>query len=194
MEEIWKDIVIEKNGITYDFTGLYQVSNLGNVRSMNFSGKVGNIKTLKTYVGNNGYMRISISHNGKITNFFVHRLVANAFIPNPDNLEQVNHKDEDKTNNNVENLEWCDNEYNLNYGTRTERCRKKYKEQAEVRAEAVKGAKNPHARKVICIETGMIFNAIVEAAEYYNISKNSIANCVRGASNTAGGYHWQYYE
>ena len=190
MEEIWKDIVIEKNGITYDFTGLYQVSNLGNVRSMNYSGKVGNVKTLKGYKRNDGYIHISISYNGKITNFFVHRLVANAFIPNPDNLKQVNHKDENKANNNVENLEWCDSEYNINYGTRTDKCRGKHKGQSE----NMKRERNPRARKVVCIETNMIFNTIIEASEYYNISKNSIANCVRGASKTAGGYHWRYYE
>ena len=69
----------------------------------------------------NGYYYVCLSKNGIVKNYFVHRLVAEVFLPNPDNLPCVNHKDEDKSNNNVDNLEWCTHEYNINYGTRNKR-------------------------------------------------------------------------
>ncbi len=107
MKEIWKDIE--------GYEGLYQVSNLGDVRSLKYAG--GNkVKILKQ--GNvNGYKRVSLHKNNKQKNYFVHRLVAMTFIPNPNNLPLVNHKDENKTNNSVDNLEWCTQKYNINYGS-----------------------------------------------------------------------------
>lgn len=110
--EIWKDIK--------DYEGLYQVSNFGNIRSLNYL-RTGKIKLKKLHYNNNGYFVVGLWKNNKGKTFFVHRLVAEAFIPNPDNLPQVNHKDECKTNNCVENLEWCSCQYNLNYGTRNKR-------------------------------------------------------------------------
>ena len=117
MEEIWRDI----DG----YEGLYQISNLGRVKSLDryivsrwgtpfcLKGKIRRLRKDKY-----GYMCLSLNKDGKIRYKTIHRLVAQAFIPNPNNLPQVNHKDEDKTNNCVENLEWCDGEYNLNYGNR----------------------------------------------------------------------------
>lgn len=112
--EIWKSIV--------GFDGLYEVSNLGNVRSVGHIVKskggtrMTNGKLLSPTLGN-GYYRVCLKHpNGKKYSKLVHRLVAEAFIPNLDNLPYVNHKDEDKTNNKVENLEYCDALYNTNYG------------------------------------------------------------------------------
>ena len=105
MEE-WKNII--------GYEGLYEVSNMGNVRNVRRN-------TLLRFSKNNyGYIQVYLYKNGIRNGFKVHRLVAQAFIPNPDNLPQVNHKDEDKTNNSVENLEWCDHKYNVNYGHRTE--------------------------------------------------------------------------
>ena len=72
-----------------------------------------------------GYYSVVLSKNGILKIFKVHRLVAQAFIPNPNNYKEVNHKDENKANNVVTNLEWCDRKYNQNYGTRTEKCSKK---------------------------------------------------------------------
>ena len=112
MDEIWKD---KKN-----YEGHYQVSNFGRVKSIKF----GKEKILKQSI-RHGYYCVVLSKNGILKNYFVHRLVAEAFIDNPDNLPQVNHKDECKTNNIVSNLEWCDRKYNINYGTRTEKCSKK---------------------------------------------------------------------
>jgi len=102
-KQVWKDI---KN-----YEGLYEVSNYGNVRSL----KYGKIKYLKPADDGNGYYFVNLSKNGIVKNFKIHRLVANAFIPNPNNLPQINHKDEDKTNNKANNLEWCNNQYNTRY-------------------------------------------------------------------------------
>ena len=113
------------------YEGLYEVSNTGRVRSVDRYVKVGyggyrlhKGKILKLELCNCGYYSVEITYKYKRNHFYVHRLVAEAFIPNPDNLAQVNHKDEDKTNNNVENLEWCNRKYNMNYGTRAERRKK----------------------------------------------------------------------
>lgn len=115
MEE-WRNII--------GFEGLYQVSNLGRLRSVDrkiwnpgkncYRNQHGKILNLSLDKG--GYLRVTLSKEGKIKQYLVHRLVAMTFIPNPDNLPQINHIDECKTNNSVINLEWCDNEYNCNYG------------------------------------------------------------------------------
>ena len=109
MMEEWKKIP--------GYEGLYEVSNMGNVRNVRRN------KLLRLSKTNNRYIRVSLCKNGIKTGLTVHRLVAEAFIPNPDNLPEVNHKDEDKTNNRVENLEWCDHKYNMNYGTRNIRAK-----------------------------------------------------------------------
>ena len=112
MEEQWKDIIIEKNGVTYDYTGLYQVSNLGRVRSLG-NDKTRKERILKPKINNKGYLQVILCKNGKVKTFLVHRLVATAFIPNPDNLPVVNHRDENPLNNCVDNLEWCTQKYNV---------------------------------------------------------------------------------
>ena len=106
------------------YEGLYEVSNLGRVRSLDMYVKVGygnyrlhKGKVLSPTKNKNGYLKVNLYCNGKQKTIDVHRLVTEAFLPNPDNLPQVNHKDENKTNNRVENLEWCDVKYNLSYGT-----------------------------------------------------------------------------
>lgn len=104
MEEIWKEI----DG----FDGDYLVSNLGNVKSL----KYGKERILKPRI-QSGYYKVLL-YNNKKHEYSIHRLVANAFIPNPNNLPQVNHKDENKLNNCVDNLEWCTRKYNQNYGNR----------------------------------------------------------------------------
>ena len=110
MIEDWKDIP--------GYEGLYVVSNNGRVMNVR-SGRV-----LRGIVNNLGYIMVGLSKSGKVKMISVHRLVAEAFIKNPDNLREVNHKDEDKSNNNVDNLEWCDRKYNVNYGSRMDKVRK----------------------------------------------------------------------
>ena len=116
MSEEWRPVV--------GYEGLYEVSSYGRVRSLDgfivdslgykrlHKGKV-----LSPAKDKNGYLKVNLHCNGKCKIIRVHRLVAQAFIPNTDNLPMVNHKDEDKTNNNIDNLEWCDQKYNINFGT-----------------------------------------------------------------------------
>lgn len=100
---IWKPVV--------GYEGLYEVSNTGLVRSLNkLKGRI-----LTPIKRKNGYLNICLYKNCKQVTKLVHRMVAEAFIPNPDNLEMVNHKDEDRTNNHVDNLEWCTRAYNQVY-------------------------------------------------------------------------------
>lgn len=108
MREIWKDIK--------GYEGIYQVSNRGNVRSLHY-----NKLRILTPLSKQGYYSVALSVNSKCKHFPIHRLVAEAFIPNPSNLPEINHKDEDGTNNSVDNLEWCTREYNNNYGSRNKR-------------------------------------------------------------------------
>ena len=122
--EIWKDIK--------DYENLYQGSNWGRVKSLdrwvkdtNGSLRFYKGRILKPGTNTCGYLQVSLYKNGKEKIFYVHRLVAEAFIPNPNNLPEVNHRDENKQNNSVENLEWCDRLYNVRYGTGIERQKKK---------------------------------------------------------------------
>ena len=147
----WRDIE--------GYEGLYQVSNLGRVRSLNCRGHKGCIGILTPRLDGKGYEMVALYKEGKARNTKIHRLVAQAFIPNPNNYPQVNHKDENKTNNDVKNLEWCTNEYNHNYGTRNERVGKSL------------------SKKVICITTGEIFNSMREACRKYNIHTGSMTEC-----------------
>lgn len=105
-EEIWKDIE--------GYEGKYQVSSLGNVRSLNYK-HTGKEKLLKPGNDKDGYLTVCLYKIGKMKLCKVHRLVAKAFIPNPDNLPCINHKDECKTNNMWLNLEWCSHKYNVHY-------------------------------------------------------------------------------
>ena len=124
MTEIWKDIV--------GYEGLYQVSNLGNVKRLKSykgrgKGYIVEEHLIQPSINSRGYQTVDLCKNGKTKTFSMHRLVAIAFLDNSDNLPEVNHKDEDKTNNCVDNLEWCDRVYNNNYGTRNKKCSDKWK-------------------------------------------------------------------
>ena len=114
--EIWKDIE--------GYEGLYQVSNLGRVKSLDrvVEGKSSSTrlhrgKILSPGIGSTGYYMVVLYKDGGGCSYTVHRLVSNTFIPNPHNHPYINHKDENKLNNNVDNLEWCTHQYNMNYGT-----------------------------------------------------------------------------
>lgn len=198
MNEEWKDIVIEKNGIVYDYTGVYQVSNLGRVRSLdriNSNGRRVKGKMLNPKPNNHGYISVDLylSEEKKSNKFGVHRLVATAFIPNPDNLPVINHKDENPLNNCVDNLEWCTVQYNTQYSSHKISKGLKGKTSGENNPMYGRtGNKNPRAKKVICVETKQTFDCIRQAQEW--LGKGCIKHCLRGDQQTAGGYHWMYYE
>ena len=116
MIEEWRTIV--------GYEGQYEVSSYGRVRSLDRYDRMNRFwkgRILNLHTGTGGYLFVGLSSNGNEKNYLVHRMVAQAFIPNPDNLPQVNHKDEDKSNNRVDNLEWCTSFYNNEYGTRKKR-------------------------------------------------------------------------
>ena len=114
--EIWKDVA--------GYEGFYQVSNKGNVRSVARKDSIGRKRDgriLKPRYDKDGYLNVGLCKNGKSKTKNVHRLVAESFIPNPKGFLEINHKDESKSNNRVENLEWCTREHNMNHGTLIER-------------------------------------------------------------------------
>lgn len=124
--EVWKDIK--------GYEGLYQISNYGRVKSMarikkhSYNGIAHLKEKILKPICINGYQRVSLSKDSKMTHKFIHSLVADAFVKNPHNYPEINHKDENKANNIYHNLEWCTHSYNINYGTRNERVSKKEKE------------------------------------------------------------------
>ena len=114
MKEIWKNVTGYEN--------YYQVSNFGNVRSLDrldSAGRKRKGRTLIPIVDNLGYCSVHLLKNGKTKTIRIHRLVALEFLENPLNYKEINHKDENKQNNSVKNLEWCDRKYNMNYGRMT---------------------------------------------------------------------------
>ena len=125
MQEIWKDVI--------GYEEQYQVSSLGNIRSKDrmIIDCLGRKRTLKSHkiriqTSKIGYKQVLLHKGGKVKTRLVHRLVAEAFIPKTETSKnEINHKDENKANNNIDNLEWCDHKYNINFGTRTEKPAKK---------------------------------------------------------------------
>lgn len=163
--EIWKDIK--------GYEGLYQVSNLGRVKSLNYR-RTKKEKILKTKESKDGYLRVTLSNNKDNKIYFIHRLVAQTFLCNPYNHKEVNHKDENKRNNYVDNLEWCTRKYNINYGKRTLKTQKRIIQ---------------YDRKGNFIKE---WNSISECDNKLNIAHQSICACCKGKRKTAGGYVWRY--
>lgn len=184
VNEEWRPIIITKKGILYDFTGLYEISNYGRIRQLNYNN-TGKSEVLNLKPDNYGYIIAYLKKDGKGQGFRVHRIVAEAFIPNPNNYPIINHKNEIKDDNRVENLEWCTYKYNINYGTRSKR-------QSETVRNKTKRGENPVARKVICLETKRVFNSVKEADIW--CGAGGIPGCCKDQTRTAGGYHWMYYE
>ena len=153
-----------------DYEGLYAATSCGKIYS--YRAK----RFLKPIKNKKGYLYVNLCKDGVCKHYFVHRLVADAYLPNQDNLPQVNHKDEDKSNNALPNLEWISPKDNTNYGTGKERSAKS------------------RQKKVICIETQQIFDSVTKAAKAVNVSPSHISECCRGKLKTSGGYHWAYYE
>ena len=174
MKEIWKDIV--------GYEGLYQISNFGNVRSLNYRKTKGVIHLIKTKINNSGYIVVKLNKGGNQKTYTVHRLVAlhfSNFIPEPNktiNNYVVNHKDENKLNNDIHNLEFTTIIANNMYGTRTDR------------------ASKSSYKSVICIENRKMYPSVLDAHEQTGIDASSIIRCCKGKQITTGGYHWKYLD
>ena len=164
MEE-WRPVV--------GYEGRYEVSNLGRVRR---------IKIIEPVKKKHGYMQVSLEDRNRVRKSFrLHRIVATAFIPNPDNKPQVNHKDENPENNQVDNLEWATAEENTNYGSRT------------ARAAAKNGSKTP----IVQIDPKTLevigeYPGQSTAAKVTGIGVSCINACLRRKQKKAGGYLWEY--
>lgn len=185
--EIWKDVV--------GYEGYYQVSNLGRVKSVdriviikkNFCEfeKLRKSKLLKPIKSNTGYMRVGLHKNGIYIKKSVHRLVCESFIENKNNHPIINHKDENKENNNVNNLEWCTYSYNRNYGTATKKIK-------DIETNSPKKSK-----KVAQIKNGeiiAIFPSVAEVQRSMGYMHSNIISCCNNKPhhNTAYGYEWKY--
>ena len=190
MKEEWRDI--------RGYEGRYLISSFGRVKSLNYH-RENKEKILKLSVDKHNYLHIMLCKNGRKKRFQIHRLVAEAFIPNPNNYPIINHKDENPSNNCVTNLEWCTHKYNINYGTRN-----KKSSEIQIINGKKKYSKNYNSRKVQCVTTGRKFNTIKEAGEYYLLSNStisSITQCCRGKIKSAGKHpvtgeklKWKYLD
>ena len=119
MKEQWRTAIYD--GIVFE--GLYKVSNLGRILNLNYRN-TGRAELMTPSENTDGYFKVNLRKNGENKTCYVHRLIAQTFIPNPENLPEVNHIDEDKTNNRVDNLEWKWHKDNINHGTHNERSAK----------------------------------------------------------------------
>lgn len=157
--EVWRYIE--------SYEDVYEVSNLGNVRR-----KYTN-KQLSYNVHKTGYLNVHLSHAPRLSRPNIHRLVAEAFIPNPENKPQVNHIDEDKTNNRADNLEWVTAKENINHGTRTKR------------------AGQAQSIKIKCLETGVIYDSLIDCAKKLNVDNGDLSRVIHGKRKSVGGYHFE---
>ena len=156
----------------------YQVSSLGRVKSLERDYKYGKHGDIILKQNNRrGYKGVTLFKDGKRYYKAVHRLVAEAFIDNPNNLPMVNHKDENRTNNKVDNLEYCDAKYNINYGS----CRDKISKGVSKKVEQL-------TKDGLVIG---IFNSMTEASNKTGVYLSEISKCCKDARYSAGGYKWR---
>lgn len=185
MEEIWKDIV--------GYEGRYMVSNLGRVKSK-ISGEDKILQLLK----DNHYYFVRLRKDGNAKNFRVHKLVAKAFIDNPNNYPVVNHINWDKLDNRVDNLEWCTYSYNnwylpdtkTNYEDVLRRKNRSKKKCTYVKRKSERKDFKP--RRVLCVETGKTYDSISSAARDSGVEQSNISRALNGRQKTSGGFHWKY--
>lgn len=163
------------------YEGRYEVSSLGKVRSLDYRGVKGWVKELSPTPNNKGYLQVSLFKKGKEPwHASIHRLVAKAFMPNPHNYLEVNHIDEDKTNNCVTNLEWCTRKHNMNHGTVVKRS-------SENRSKSV---------EAIDPSSGIVIHRFISTSEAqrHGFASSHISNCCRGKEKTHKGFTWKYVE
>jgi len=177
---------------TYIFPNHYQISNDGRVKSVR-SGKI-----LKPKISGAGYHRVNLSVNGKVRSVFVHRLVAMAFIENPSNKPTVNHINENKTDNRVENLEWATNAEQNSHGTRTERARKHTNYSKREIDYSVVAQKHDYSRGDMCNRKRVLvykdgnlignFGSQREASDFTGVSKGKVSLCISGKKDSCKGF------
>ena len=156
----------------------YAVSNLGRVRNI----KTGRI--LKPTRLTTGYMKVDLYKDGKKKMYYVHRLVLSTFKANPDNKTEVNHRDENKENNALNNLEWATPKENANHGTRNARI---------VTTHKTNGFYDKISKPIYCITNNTIYKSAHEAARQLNLHQGSINRCLKGKFKQTGGYQFKYY-
>lgn len=169
MMEIFKDIE--------GYEGLYQISDHGRVKSLNYN-HTDKERILKLSKRKDGYLRVQLWKNRNYKNYYVHRLVAQAFLDNPYNLNEINHKDEDKTNNHVDNLEFCTSKYNCSYGTRNQR--------------RVNKTSKPTYQYTLDGKLIREWSSTAEVQRQLGYSQGHISQCCNGKTKTAYGYIWKY--
>lgn len=181
MDEIWKSVS--------GYEGIYEVSNMGRVKSVSRYVKNGNSQKyiqgkilVNSIEKKTKYMRVTLCKGGKQKIAKVHRLVALTFLPNTNNYPQVNHKDENRRNNCVDNLEWCSANYNMNYGKRNERSAKS-------------NTNGIRSKAVLQIKNGEVIREFPSASEVerkIGFGQRNISKCCRGECKQAYGYEWKY--
>lgn len=177
-DEIWKDIE--------GYEGYYQVSNLGRVKSLprwiyySDGRKYFYDSVLLREKRNRGYLHVDLTINSDLSTQKVHRLVAKAFIPNPYNLPQVNHKDENKENNCANNLEWCDNDYNIHYGTAIQRAHKNNVQLNPITLTNIETGEKRH------------YDRVLDAAKDLNVDPSTIYKCLHKKIKQTKGYTVEY--
>ena len=184
MGEIWLPVV--------GYEGLYEVSDGGNIRSL-----VRYKKQLKPSKNTNGYLSVELFKHKASKRFLVHRLVAAAFLPNPQNFPQVNHKDENRCNNSADNLEWCSARYNMNYGAGAKTRHLKIDYSAPIFAATARENGAKVSRPVLQFSKSGEFikryNSGKEAHRLTGINHSHIMECCAGKRyKTVGGYIWKY--
>lgn len=187
MNEIWKDIV--------GYEGLYQVSNLGRVKSLNY-GKSGKEGLLKPKTRKNGYLEIGLRKEKKSKYILVHRLVALAFVDGYEEGLVVNHIDENKQNNVWTNLEWVTSQYNVQYSAYKLTRENQSEETRKKKSESHIGEKNhnyDNGKRVLCVETGEIFSTVIKASKSINRCHSNIIRAIQ-RNGKCGGYHWEYVD
>lgn len=187
MEEVWKPVV--------GYEGLYEVSNLGRVKSLERIDKMNRLRKgviLAPIIRKDRYKKVALSNNGVAKKVYIHRIMMEAFVPNPNNYPYINHKDENPSNNFIfintdgtvdpqkSNLEWCTPEYNNNYGTIKERVSKKHSKTV-----VQKSLSGEFVRK---------YESLQEAAKTVGVTAGRISACClnRQRAKTAGGFIWEY--
>lgn len=181
--EEWRDVP--------GYEGYYQVSNLGRVKRIKpyWTRKCGVLKGGKD---RKQYTQVTLSKNGKHTLAKVHRLVAQAFIPNPENKPMIDHIDGNRGNNSVKNLRWCTMKENANNPITVDRYRKRLTENPLTPWLGKFGVQNSSAKPIYCIELQKVFFGAQEANRLIGIHYSCISSVIHGKRKTAGGYHWRY--